>query len=237
MVIQQRHKQEYILQADPARLLADTIKRLMRRKANTALKKIVSKTHAADLSLIFYSLSNAEQRKLFDMIDDVEQKGVLFSELDEDLFLSLAKNIPLEDLVVIFKEMPTDDAADLIDQLPPETARAILRRMDDEGSEEIEGLLRYDEDTAGGDSVLQQLQPNILGQPFGHDARTHDSGQEERGSHELGSNCTMIYRHVGAISVRSCSTRPRRMQTKRTVGTVLTVSVCPRLRTGRSLVC
>lgn len=150
MAAQKGHKQEYILQADPARLLADTIKRLIRRKANTALKKIVGKTHAADLSLVFYSLSNAEQRKLFDMIDDVEQKGVLFSELDEDLFLSLVKNIPLEDLVVIFKEMPTDDAADLIDQLPPETARAILRRMGDADSEEIEGLLRYDEDTAGG---------------------------------------------------------------------------------------
>ena len=150
MAAQPGHKQEYILQADPARLLADTIKRLMRRKANTALKKIVAKTHAADLSLVFYSLSNSDQRKLFDMIDDVEQKGILFSELDEDLFLSLAKNIPIEDLVVIFKEMPTDDAADLIDQLPLETARAILRRLDDEGSEEIEGLLRYDEDTAGG---------------------------------------------------------------------------------------
>ncbi len=43
-------KSEYIFQVGPAKRLADTIKRLLRRDAFTSLKKIVDKTHAADLS-------------------------------------------------------------------------------------------------------------------------------------------------------------------------------------------
>ncbi|MEA3232077.1 MAG: hypothetical protein U9Q05_10025, partial [Thermodesulfobacteriota bacterium] len=82
-----RVKPEYILQTDPAKRLGDTIKRLLRRNAYTSLKKIVAKTHAADLSVVFHSLTISDQHRLFDMISDLEQKGVLFSELDEDVFL------------------------------------------------------------------------------------------------------------------------------------------------------
>jgi magnesium transporter len=71
------------------KILIETIKRLLRRDAIPHLRKIVNKTHAADLTVVFHSLSLAHQKKLFDMIEDTEQKGILFSELDEDIFLDL----------------------------------------------------------------------------------------------------------------------------------------------------
>ena len=46
--------------------------------------------------------------------------------------------------------MPSDDVADLIGRLPDEKSDAILEKMQKEGSEEIEDLLKYDDDTAGG---------------------------------------------------------------------------------------
>jgi magnesium transporter len=132
------------------RMLVESIKRLLRRGATTNLRKIVKKTHAADLSIVFRSLPLPQQLQLLDMIGDTEKKGILFSELDEDTFAALSNELELEDIVEVLEKMPSDDVADLIGRLPDEKSDAILERMKKEGSEEIEGLLKYDDDTAGG---------------------------------------------------------------------------------------
>jgi magnesium transporter len=128
----------------------DRNKILVERGATTHLGNIVNKTHAADLSAVFRSLSLMQQRKLFDLITDIEQKGILFSELDEDTFLDLIEEMKLEDIAEILEQMPTDDVADLLGRLPEEKSDAILEKMKKAESEEVEGLLRYEDDTAGG---------------------------------------------------------------------------------------
>jgi len=114
------------------------------------LGKIVNKTHAADLSVLFRSLSLSEQRTLFNMIRDVEQKGILFSELDEDTFHDLIEDMGIEDIVRILESMPADDVADIIGRLPEDKSKTILEKMKRSESEEVAGLLRYEDDTAGG---------------------------------------------------------------------------------------
>ena len=131
-------------------ILGETIKRLLRRDAITHLKKIVNKSHAADLSVIFRSLPIEHQRKLFDLINDIEQKAFLLSELEEYTFLDLIDHLSVDESVEIFNHMPADDVADLIGKLPQEKADLILKKMNAEDSEEVEELLRYDDDTAGG---------------------------------------------------------------------------------------
>ena len=138
------------MQTDRTKILVESIKRLLRRGATTHLSNIVNKTHGADLSAVFRSLSLSQQRKLFGMITDLEQKGILFSELDEDTFVDLAEAIELEDVVEVFEQMPNDDVADLLCRLTKEKADAILEKMKQTESEEVEDLLRYEDDTAGG---------------------------------------------------------------------------------------
>jgi magnesium transporter len=138
------------MQGDRNKILVDSIKRLLRRGAISHLLNIVNKTHAADLSAVFPSLSLSDQHRLFEMIKDTEQKGVLFSELEEDIFLNFVEEMKLDEIVEILESMPTDDVADLIGRLPDEMSDTILEKMKKEGSEEVEGLLRYDDDTAGG---------------------------------------------------------------------------------------
>ena len=99
------------------------------RGATSHLRNIVNKTHAADLSVAFHSLSLAQQKKLFDMLAEAEQKGTLFSELDEDTFLDLTEDMHIEELAAIFETMPTDDVADLISYLPEEKSQAVLEKM------------------------------------------------------------------------------------------------------------
>ncbi len=138
------------MSSDPNRILLESIKRLLRRGAAIHLGKIVNKTHAADLSVVFRSLSLAQQRELFSLITDVEQKGILFSELDEDTFQDLIEDMKLEDTVRVLESMPADDVADIIGRLPEEKSQIILDKMKTAESEEVEDLLRYEDDTAGG---------------------------------------------------------------------------------------
>ena len=138
------------MMSDRNKILLDSVRRLLRRSASAHLKNIMNKTHAADVSVIFRSLPLPDCRRLFNMIDDIEKKGVLFSELDENILLYLMDGVDLDQIVEILESMPTDDVADLIGRLPEEKSSAILELMETEGSEEVEDLLKYGDDTAGG---------------------------------------------------------------------------------------
>jgi magnesium transporter len=134
---------------DQNRILLDSIKRLLRRRAFPNLRKIVAKTHAADLSIIFRSLPLDDQCTLFNMIQDVSRKGILLSEMDEDAYLNLVPKIPIDQLVVIFDSMPSDDVAELIDFLPEEISNAVLKKMHKDDVQEVADLLSFADDTAG----------------------------------------------------------------------------------------
>ena len=75
------------------KILLDSIKRLLRRGAAARLKNIINKSHAADLSVVFRSLSHSDRLRLFNLLQDIEQKGLLFSELEEDIFLDLVQEM------------------------------------------------------------------------------------------------------------------------------------------------
>jgi len=138
------------MHSESNKILLESIKRLLRRDATSHLHKIVKKTHAADLALVLGSLSVHNQIRLFDLIDDIDLKGEIFSNLDVDTFLNLVERMDLDDIVDILDLMPKDDVADLLGRLPVEKSDAILEKMKREGSEEVEGLLHYEDDTAGG---------------------------------------------------------------------------------------
>ncbi len=161
---------------DRNKILIESIKRLLRRGAITHLLKIVDKTHAADLSIVFRSLSILNQRKLFNLIEDIEKKGEILSNIDEDALLNLIEGIKTEDIVKILNPMPKDDVADLLGKLPEEKSDSILKKMKREESEEVEGLLHYDDDTAGGIMV-----PDFIA--LGEDTTAKDAIASLQGEH------------------------------------------------------
>jgi len=114
------------------------------------LHKIVNKTHAADLAVVFRFLTLREQEALFDLMDDIEQEAMLFSELEEEILLKLIEDMPPQKIAEILEQMPNDDVADLLGKLSDERTKALLDLMTKEGSEEVEELLGYDAETAGG---------------------------------------------------------------------------------------
>ena len=135
---------------DTNKILTESIKRLLRRNAFSHLRKIVNKTHAADLAAIFITLPNSHQHQLFDMLVDISQKGELFRNLEDAILLAFISAVDPDEVVAILEAMPKDDVADLLGKLPENQADDILACMHQEGSAEVEDLLRYQDDTAGG---------------------------------------------------------------------------------------
>jgi magnesium transporter len=201
------------MENDRNKILVESIRRLLRRGANIHLRKIINKTHAADLSIVFRSLTLAQQLKLFHMISDMDAKGLLFSELDEDTFLALIKEIQLSEIVTILEHMATDDVADLIGRLPDDLSDAILEKMKKEGSEEIEGLLRYGDDTAGGIMVTDFI-------ALREDATASEAIKSLQGEHQNVEMPFYLYvvdeydKLVGVISLRQLVVVPAETQLK-----------------------
>ncbi len=106
--------------------------------------------HPADLADILEDLDSHGREMIFSNLDPKLAAETL-SEVDEDLQASLLGNELPEKAAEIIENMDTDDAADLLNELDDDVAEEIISNIDDlETQEEIQELLDYDEDSAGG---------------------------------------------------------------------------------------
>ncbi len=137
------------MQKEQILILENSITRLLRRGASKQLLNIIKKTHMADLSIVFEHLTPLNQEKLFNLLDNPEDIGLLFSHLSENTFVELVKIVDFDKLVTVFDLMPSDDAAELLGCLDEELSDKILSKMKKEESYNVEQIMSYDEDTAG----------------------------------------------------------------------------------------
>jgi len=137
------------MQKEQILILENSITRLLRRGANKQLLNIIKKTHMADLSIVFENLTPLNQEKLFNLLDNPEDIGLLFSHLSEKTFVAVVKIVDFDKLVTVFDHMPSDDAAELLGCLDEELSDKILSKMKKEESYNVEQIMSYDEDTAG----------------------------------------------------------------------------------------
>ncbi|MBT7828755.1 MAG: magnesium transporter [Candidatus Marinimicrobia bacterium] len=128
----------------------DTVRRLIRRHAKSNLENMLAKMHAAELALIFRHISPEERNEAFLTIADVDHAAAVMSEMDEHLIEELITELPIEKTMLLMKAMSPDDEADILQLLPEELAEDILNRLKSSESEEIESLMAYPENSAGG---------------------------------------------------------------------------------------
>ncbi len=131
-------------------VLLDTVRRLNRRGAAAHLSKLLHKTHPADIAWVFRHLNPEERRKVFGIIAQMEMVGDFLSEVDEAIMLELVQDLTPKFMVAVVSEMASDDVADLLEALPEEKANEIRDLMVKEDREEVDELLQYHPETAGG---------------------------------------------------------------------------------------
>ena len=132
------------------RVVLDMVRRLSRRNATGHLMKLISKTHPADMAWVFRSLSEIERDKVFGIIAQTEHVGEFLSEVDNAIMLDLVKDLTPLFMVNVIAKMASDDAVDLLEALPQDVADDIRRHMGQKDREEVDELLQYHPETAGG---------------------------------------------------------------------------------------
>ncbi len=131
-------------------VLLDMIRRLNRRSASGHLLRLLKKTHPADTAWVFRHLNEEERSKLFNIIAQIEVVGEFLSEVDDAILIELAQQLTPKYLASILADMPSDDAVDILETLPAEFADEIRTHMRQKDREEVDGLLKYHPETAGG---------------------------------------------------------------------------------------
>ncbi len=131
-------------------VVLDMVRRLNRRGATEHLTKLLGKTHPADMAWVYRHLTDEERTEVFNIIVKGESVGEFLCELDSLLVIDLVKGLAPQFMAEILSAMPSDDAVDLLEALPEEIADDIREHMEKKDRDEVEGLLQYDPETAGG---------------------------------------------------------------------------------------
>lgn len=126
------------------------IKSDIEQRKTAALKKRTSEYHYADLAEIIDELSIDEGVYLIKLLDSEKTSDVL-TELDEDIRERILELLSVKEIAEEVEELDTDDAVDLIAELPQERQAEVIAQIEDEERvQDIQELLTYDEDSAGG---------------------------------------------------------------------------------------
>ena len=131
-------------------VLLDMVRRLNRRGAIDHLLKLIKKTHPADMAWVYRHLGEIERAAVFNLIVKTDSVGGFLSELDGSLVTELVKGLTPQYMAEILSSMPSDDAVDILEVLPDTIADEIREQMGKKDRDEVEDLLQYDPETAGG---------------------------------------------------------------------------------------
>ena len=109
----------------------------------------LSKMHPADIAEIVSQLGGRDRAAIFESLDDETAADTLEESSDEVQAQILAR-LSDERAADILEEMSPDEAADLLADLPVERRAQLIAAMEADEAEDVEELLHYEEDTAGG---------------------------------------------------------------------------------------
>jgi magnesium transporter len=125
------------------------LERLINDGQELKILTLISRLHPDDIADLIDELEEEQKTRLFRLLD-VETAADVIMELDDISRELILEDIPDDKLSEIIDDMPSDDAADFIAELPEEQAQRVLGSMDQEKSEDVQRLLEYPEDSAGG---------------------------------------------------------------------------------------
>jgi len=111
--------------------------------------RMLRQTHPAKVAGLLESLPPGERSTAWEMVES-ERAGGILVHLHDEVRTLLAQEMDPEDLVTAARGLDLNDLVDLIQDLPEETGRGLLRAMDLREREQIESMLSYPEDSAGG---------------------------------------------------------------------------------------
>ena len=128
----------------------DQIATLIQQQDDKAILAILEDVHFADIAEILEDINFEEATYIIKLLDSDITSDILM-ELDEDVREKILKNLSAKEIAEELEELDTDDAADMIAELPEKRQERVISEIEDEEHKaDIQELLAYDENSAGG---------------------------------------------------------------------------------------
>ncbi len=128
----------------------EEIARILADESDGALKEYLEPLHPADIAELLMLLPDEDDwPRVIKYLND-EDASLVLEELPEHQRQKMVHFLSTQRLSAIVGEMDTDDAADLLAELPDKQVETILHSMDEEDAEDIQQLMSYPDDSAGG---------------------------------------------------------------------------------------
>lgn len=115
--------------------------------------------HEADIAELFETLKKDERTYVFNLLE-TEEKALVITELEEGTRETLIAALDNSTIVDIIEEVDSDEAADIVQYLPEEQQEEILDSVDQDVAEDVQELIHFAEDTAGGIMRLEYIDVN-----------------------------------------------------------------------------
>ena len=127
----------------------DAISESLNSGAMLKAKLILNGLHPAEIARLLESSPSRQRRLIWEMLDH-KNDGEVLLEVGEEVRNNLMESMDDESLLAATKGLDVDDLADLLDELPETVVKQALKGMDYQYRTRLEGVMNYDEDTAGG---------------------------------------------------------------------------------------
>ncbi|MCP4579441.1 MAG: magnesium transporter [Deltaproteobacteria bacterium] len=134
--------------------LIDEVKSLVEQGKLDTLKKLIAEMRPADVADLIEHLAADERIPIFQLLEP-EGAGDVLIEIEPPVQERILKDLDSKAISDIVTELDSDDAADLVGDLPADRAKEVIDAVDDHVSEELEKLLPFPDDTAGGLMALE----------------------------------------------------------------------------------
>lgn len=135
--------------SDNAEELIERIITKLSESGVDAALPLLKDLHPADIAQLLESLLPEERLRIWRHIDD-EHRGETLLELGEGVRDSIIGGTDVHALAAAVHRLDTDEIADLIPGLPDEVIAEVMFNVSREEREQLEAVLSYPEDTAGG---------------------------------------------------------------------------------------
>jgi magnesium transporter len=131
-------------------LLLESLQKLVRRGAYAHVARLLKRARPADVAVVLRFLDDRHHQRIFDLLPDDEARAETLVELDSHLIEALVGEREPSFLAGLVRLMSADDQADVLAELPEELRQTLIDLLKPDEAEELEDLLGYDEETAGG---------------------------------------------------------------------------------------